>query len=291
MALSVVSGGLGGALLAILKPSSLQHRPPIQAAQLQAFYPSPKALPLQPLAAPVQQIERQEIHTVQQQLAQSEIQRLTYTAPKSLQSQVIYEGQVNAKDPIALTIDDGPWGTTTDQMLDILKAYHVKATFFWVGQAIESFPETARRVLNEGHALGNHSWHHRYAPMSAVEAASEIEITAKIIREVTGARTTLFRPPGGYLNNGMADYAMSQGYTIVMWSITSADTDASSDVQAYVNNVLSGAKPGGIILIHDGGGDRSKTVKALPLILEGLKQRGYRFVTIPELLRMQDEGM
>ncbi|NJL11276.1 MAG: polysaccharide deacetylase family protein [Calothrix sp. SM1_7_51] len=189
----------------------------------------------------------------------------------------------NSEKIIALTIDDGPWEPTTSQMLDILKDSDVKATFFWVGQAIQENPEIAKRVVAEGHAIGNHTWHHWYRKMNAATAKSEIERTAELIYRVTGVRTSMFRPPGGVLNNGLAAYAKSQNYAVVMWSQTSADTDPRAKYEVFVKNVLRDAKPGSIVLMHDGGGDRRRTVQALPKIISGLKAKGYRFVTLTEL--------
>jgi peptidoglycan-N-acetylglucosamine deacetylase len=190
----------------------------------------------------------------------------------------------NNEKVIALTIDDGPWPKTTLQMLDILKQNDVKATFFWVGQALQANPEIGKKVVAQGHAIGNHTWHHWYKKMDTATAKSEIERTSELIYKTTGVKTSLFRPPGGFLNNGLATYAKSQKQSVVMWSLTSADTDPRAKPQAFVNNVLKGAKPGAIVLMHDGGGDRYRTVQALPQIISGLKQQGYRFVTVPELL-------
>lgn len=224
-------------------------------------------------------------------LAEAEKQRLTYSAPDSFKGAVVRSAQLKvARDAIALTFDDGPWEGTTAQILDILHQENVKATFFWVAQAAQSQQELARRVVNEGHAVGNHTWHHPYEPMDEATAAREIDRAAKIFNEITGLHTTLFRPPGGYLNNGLVDYAKNQGYTVVLWSAESRDTDYTADTQTYINNVLASAAPGGIILMHDGGGDRSKTVAALPTIIKSLKAQGYRFVTVPELLKLEANG-
>jgi peptidoglycan/xylan/chitin deacetylase (PgdA/CDA1 family) len=205
--------------------------------------------------------------------------------PAKFQGKTLYKVEPNNKEKvIALTIDDGPWPKTTLQMLDIFKANNVKATFFWVGNAVQANPEIAKQVVAEGHAIGNHTWHHWYKRMDEATAKKEIDDTSEIIYNTTGVLTTLFRPPGGFLNNGLAAYAKSQKYSVVMWSLTSADTDPRAKPQAFVNNVLKGAKPGAIVLMHDGGGDRYRTVQALPQIITGLKQQGYRFVTVPELL-------
>lgn len=221
---------------------------------------------------------------------ESKEKRLTFVSPQQFQGTTIFQAKVkDSEKVIALTVDDGPWPETTEQMLDIFKQNNVKATFFWVGKSIESSPEIARRVVAEGHAIGNHTWHHWYHQMDAATAASEIDRTAEIIYKTTGVKTSYFRPPGGVLNNGLAQYAKEQNYSVVMWSVTSADTDPRAKPQAFVNNVLKGAHPGAIVLMHDGGGDRSRTVKALPDMISGLKAKGYRFVTLPELLEMQQE--
>ena len=219
---------------------------------------------------------------------ESKEKRLTFVPPEQFQGTTIFDVSLkNSEKVIALTVDDGPWPETTEEMLDIFQQNDVKATFFWIGKSIENSPEIARRVVAQGHAIGNHTWHHWYDPMDAATAASEIDRTAKLIYETTGVKTTFFRPPGGVLNNGLAKYAQEQNYSVVMWSVTSADTDPRAQPEAFVDNVLKGAKPGAIVLMHDGGGDRSRTIKALPDMIAGLKKEGYRFVTIPELMEIQ----
>jgi peptidoglycan-N-acetylglucosamine deacetylase len=214
-------------------------------------------------------------------------QNLTFNPPPQLQGKTLYKAEIpNQEKVIALTFDDGPWLGTTTKMLGILKQNDIKATFFWVGTAIQANPEIAKIVVAEGHAIGNHTWHHWYKQMDTATAKSEIEHTADLIYQTTGVKTTLFRPPGGYLNNGLVAYAKSQKYAVVMWSQTSADTDPKAKYQVFVKNVLRDAKSGGILLMHDGGGDRRRTVQALPEIISGLKAKGYRFVTVPELLGM-----
>jgi peptidoglycan/xylan/chitin deacetylase (PgdA/CDA1 family) len=216
---------------------------------------------------------------------------LTFKPPEQFQGKTVFEGKVkDSEKVIALTVDDGPWPKTTEQMLDIFQQNDVKATFFWMGKSLANSPEIARRVVAAGHAIGNHTWHHWYDTMDAATAADEIDRTAKLIYETTGVKTTFFRPPGGFLKNGLAKYAKDQNYSVVMWSVTSADTDPHAQPSAFVNNVLKGAKPGAIVLMHDGGGDRYRTVKALPEIIAGLKKQGYRFVTVPELLEMQEQA-
>ncbi|MEH2311122.1 MAG: polysaccharide deacetylase family protein [Nostoc sp.] len=221
------------------------------------------------------------------QLPPAKVENLTFTVPAKFQGKTVYQVHPrNNEKVIALGIDDGPWPKTTLEMLDILKQNDVKVTFFWVGQALQANPDLAKREVAEGHAIGNHTWHHWYRRMDEVTAKSEIDRTSDLIYKTTGVKTALFRPPGGFLDNGLAAYAKSQKDAVIMWSLTSADTDPHAKPQAFVNNVLKGAKPGSIVLMHDGGGDRRRTVEALPQIISGLKQQGYRFVTIPELLKM-----
>lgn len=218
----------------------------------------------------------------------TKVENLDFTVPAKYQAKTIYKVEPSNKEKvIALTIDDGPWPKTTAEMLDILKRNNIKATFFWVGSALQENPEIAKRVVAEGHAIGNHTWHHWYRKMDEATAKSEIEKTNELIYKTTGVKTSFFRPPGGYLNNGLAAYAKSQKNSVVMWSVTSADTDPRAKYQVFVKNVIRDAKPGSIVLMHDGGGNRERTVKALPAIVSGLKQQGYRFVTVPELLEMQ----
>jgi peptidoglycan-N-acetylglucosamine deacetylase len=217
----------------------------------------------------------------------AKIENLNFTVPAKFQGTTVYKVEPkNNEKVIALTIDDGPWPKTTVEMLDILKQNDVKATFFWVGSALQANPQIAKRVVAEGHAIGNHTWNHLYKRMDAATAKNEIEKTNELIYQTTGVKTSFFRPPGGYLNNGLAAYAKSQKNSVVMWSVTSADTDPHAKYQVFVKNILRDAKPGAIVLMHDGGGNRERTVKALPEIITGLKQQGYRFVTIPELLEM-----
>lgn len=208
-----------------------------------------------------------------------------FAPPPQLQGRIIKQVQLAGKEKaIALTFDDGPWPTTTFQVLNILKQNNIKATFFWVGRNLKNHPEIARRVVAEGHAIGNHTWHHWYFRMSPGTAAAEIENTSKLIYDTTGVKTLLFRPPGGFMNNGLVAYARSKNYGIMMWNAEPGEFRPSNTVSTYVSNILNMATPGGIVLLHD---VRPKTVQALPQIIAGLKQRGYRFVTVPELLQMQ----
>jgi len=217
----------------------------------------------------------------------------TFFVPKEFQGKDIAQTPLSPQDKvIALTFDDGPWPRTTEQVLEILKQNDIPATFFWIGNNVKNFPKIANLVVAAGHAIGNHTWHHWYRRLNPSTAAQEIEETAEIIYKTTGVRTSLFRPPGGILNNGPAEYAKNHKYAVMMWSADSRDWFYRlASVQFLVHNVLRSAHPGGIVLMHDGGGNRSKTVKALPTIIASLRARGYKFVTVPELLQLKDKEL
>ena len=209
--------------------------------------------------------------------------------PPKFQGIVISEAKLPPeKKVIALTFDDGPWPSSTAKVLDILKKNNIKGTFFVVGQNVKNYPDLTKRVVAEGHIIANHTWHHWYHHMNAQAAAYEVANTTDIIYKTTGIKTSLFRPPGGNMRNGVAAYAKSNKYAVIMWSSDSMDYSRPG-VPRLINNIFREAKPGGIVLMHDGGGDRSHTVKALPEIISKFRKQGYEFVTVPELLEMQDQ--
>ncbi|SKB14568.1 Polysaccharide deacetylase [Planktothrix sp. PCC 11201] len=230
----------------------------------------------------------QGVESLEKTLAQLETQRFNYTIPEQFQGKTVKQVSLSGEQKvIAFTFDDGPWPKSTRQVLDILKDNNIKATFFWVGYALKNQKDIGKEVVNEGHVIANHSWSHRYQKYSAAGATEEIESNNKLIEEVTGVESPLFRPPGGVLDNGLVDYALKQNHVNIMWSVDSQDWKSSSD--KIIDNVLKQAKSGGIILMHDGGGNRSETVKALPIVIKKLKEQGYTFVTVPELLKLADQ--
>ncbi|HBE19794.1 MAG TPA: polysaccharide deacetylase family protein [Cyanobacteria bacterium UBA11149] len=194
---------------------------------------------------------------------------------------------ISDRQVIALTFDDGPTANITPKVLDILKERKIKATFFVIGNHLKNFPELAQRLVAEGHAIGNHTWHHLRRLMNEFTATREIEDTATLIERTTDIKTRLFRPPHGFLYNGLVDYAQKRKDAIILWSIDSDDWRGSKVSADYiVDKVLANVNPGAIILMHDGGGNRANTIKALPKIIDSLNQLGYEFVTIPQLLQM-----
>jgi chitin deacetylase len=236
-----------------------------------------------------QQIEELKATMLKIWQQQAQIKGLSYNVPPSFQGAIVSAAKLSLQQKvIALTFDDGPWPESTAQVLDILKQNQIKGTFFVIGQNVKNYPGLLKREIAEGHVIGNHTWHHWYQFLNPQAAAYEIDHTADQIYQVTGIKTNLFRPPGGIMHNGVADYARNSKYAIILWSSDSIDYSRPA-VPKLINNVFRRAKPGGIVLMHDGGGNRSKTVQALPEIIANFRKQGYSFVTIPELLEMQDK--
>jgi peptidoglycan/xylan/chitin deacetylase (PgdA/CDA1 family) len=184
---------------------------------------------------------------------------------------------------IALTFDDGP-GPYTPQLLSVLEREHVRATFFPIGRMERYFGESTVRELNDGDVVGNHTeTHPLLARLSAREQHEELFEQMVRIELVGGPRPRLFRPPYGSFNATTLRELRAFGLLMVLWSADTGDYQQPG-VPVIVERALAGAHPGAIILMHDGGGDRSQTIAALPEIIHGLRHRGYHFVTVPQLL-------
>ncbi|MDZ8134501.1 MAG: polysaccharide deacetylase family protein [Nostoc sp. DedQUE04] len=236
-----------------------------------------------------QQIEELKATMLRSWQQQVQTKGFSYTVPQRFQGAIVDAAKLTPDQKvIALTFDDGPWPESTGEVLDILKKNQIKGTFFLIGQNVKNYPGLVKREIAEGHVIGNHTWHHWYQFLNPQAAAYEIDHTADLIYQVTGIKTNLFRPPGGIMHNGVASYARNSKYAIIRWSSDSVDYSRPA-VPKLINNVFRRAKPGGIVLMHDGGGNRSKTVQALPEIIANFRKQGYKFVTIPELLEMQDK--
>lgn len=212
---------------------------------------------------------------------------------KTNKSGIIYWHGDPSENKIALTFDDGPNEPYTSQILQILRENNVRATFFLTGKNIEVFPDSARAIVRDGHAIGNHTYtHHDCILERNATVRSEILRTADLIERTTGQRTKLFRPPYGSEDFLTRHQTMKLGYIMVQWTASAVDWRKPGP-QRIVYNVLHKIGPGGIILMHDGdkwrhGSDRSQTVAALPVIIRELRNRGYQFVTVPELLKLDE---
>jgi len=186
---------------------------------------------------------------------------------------------------VALTFDDGPDPTDTPDVLDILKEKKVCATFFVLGQAAQSNPYLLKRLVNEGHEIGNHSFNHDYQQRRLVE---EMNQTDKEVFAATGTHTYFYRPPGGFLSKSQLEIIKGNGHVVALWSVDSKDW-RNPGIKQIVDNVMKHVFPGAIILMHDGGYHRTQTVKALGPIIDALRERGYRLVTLSELKTMDSE--
>ncbi|MCA9796862.1 MAG: polysaccharide deacetylase family protein [Candidatus Eremiobacteraeota bacterium] len=175
---------------------------------------------------------------------------------------------------VALTFDDGP-SEHTEELLDVLAALEVKATFFVIGSQVEKFPETARRITDEGHAIGNHTQNHpNLLLLPAGAVAAEIESANRVIERVTGVVPRLFRPPYGYRTPLVHRAVRRLGQTMVTWSLNPRDF-LKPGLTTLVTRVLQDVQAGDIVLLHDGGkSDRADTVAAVPLLVRALRQRG-----------------
>jgi peptidoglycan/xylan/chitin deacetylase (PgdA/CDA1 family) len=183
---------------------------------------------------------------------------------------------------VALTFDDGPWPHTTDQILTILTRRRAPATFFVVGRQVERYPELVRRELAAGMALGSHSYSHPqpFDRLPVARIRNEIAQGRRTLQPL-GVRPVGFRPPGGAASSAVVPTAQEFGDRTVLWSVDPADWQPGVTADQLVHRVLAAARPGAIVLLHDGGGNRSATVAALPAIIDGLRRRGLTLTVVP----------
>ena len=200
---------------------------------------------------------------------------------------------------VALTFDDGPYGKATSQILDILKKERVQATFFLLGMNVEKYPAIAKRIVNEGHVIGNHSYSHSefLSKMPAVDFEADVRHAENLIVDATGLHPRYFRPPFGMHTPSMDQQLKDMGYFVVLWNVgtgtTAGDYDQGTSSEAIVEqiirNTLKGKKRQQIILLHDGrdvqiGYSQQNVIQALPRVIDKLKERGYRFVTVEQII-------
>jgi peptidoglycan/xylan/chitin deacetylase (PgdA/CDA1 family) len=190
---------------------------------------------------------------------------------------------------VALTFDDGP-SSYTLAVLRILAKHHQHATFFVTGYAASANPWLLGQIRAGGNAFGDHTvTHSQLLRETPARRRWELLSTAQRVQEATGVRPTLFRPPYGSSSRAINAMARQLGLLPITWSVDSKDWTRPG-VEQIVKTALQGAHPGGIILLHDGGGNREETVEALPLILKALAKRHLRSVTLPNLLNHQAPG-
>ncbi len=191
------------------------------------------------------------------------------------------------KKLVALTFDDGPDNKYTTQILDLLKEYDVKATFFMVGLQVEKYPDTAKRIAEEGHSIGNHSWSHAdLSKLSSKARDEELDRAQQAIIEATGMTPHLMRAPYGAISDSVLQSIHDENMKHVFWTVDTRDW-AGSSVTKMHENVLDNTHKGGIILMHSFGGRKhaiERTVKLLPSIIKDLREMGYEFATVDELI-------
>ncbi|MEV6978076.1 polysaccharide deacetylase family protein [Kitasatospora sp. NPDC093806] len=184
---------------------------------------------------------------------------------------------------VALTFDDGPDPVHTGEVLAILARYGARATFFCVGHHVAALPDEVRRIADAGHELGNHSWSHPFLPdLTPEQLVEQLDRTTEAVARVTGEAPTRFRPPYGGLSPEVLATLADHPSELTMFDVDSRDWTRPGP-ERIAANVLGGVRPGSVVLMHEGAGDRGQTVRALPSIIEGLLERGLEPVTVGEL--------
>lgn len=216
----------------------------------------------------------------------------------SMRSQVfgrVYWREESTPTPaVSLTFDDGPSEPSTAQVLDILKKHGVKATFFVIGRNLKAHPELARRIVDEGHELGNHSYSHPWMfRMLFSRIREDIELCQDEIERVAGYRPIFFRQPIGINNPSVMKVIGKMGMVMVGWQVRAYDAVPKAK-EKIAGRILRGVRPGGIILLHDGcdgktDPDRTATVAALEEIIPELKKQGYKFRTVSGLIGIRND--
>ena len=200
-------------------------------------------------------------------------------APKLTYSQCHVDGPY-----IAMTFDDGPHPTQTPRLLEMLKQRGIKATFYCVGECVAEYPEIAKRIVEEGHEIANHSWNHpNLIPMSESAVRDQLERTHQVIKQATGVEPKTFRPPYGNFTQRQRNWAnATYGYKIILWDVDTLDWQHHNPAKTE-SIALAQTRAGSIVLQHD---IHKTTVDAMPATLDALAAKGFKFVTVSELIAM-----
>jgi peptidoglycan/xylan/chitin deacetylase (PgdA/CDA1 family) len=184
---------------------------------------------------------------------------------------------------IALTYDDGPNSRFTPGLVEVLKKHKVPATFFWLGEQVERYPEQAKLVAEAGFEIANHTYDHSNPKkMSSAKLREQISSTQKLIEDTTGVTPTLFRPPYGAVNKDIRRLLSDMDLTNVMWSLDTEDWRSGCTKDDIVARVMTNIKSGDIILMHD---RNSRTTQATDELIPLLRKQGYIFVTVSDLIK------
>lgn len=215
-----------------------------------------------------------------------------FNVNSSMWADTAWRSYADTKD-VALTFDDGPDPTYTPQILKVLEEKGVKACFFSVGHRVIENPEVTLEVKKQGHLLGNHSDSHAMWINFGLHKRlrREIRDANAAIKSAAGVLPKLYRAPHGFKNPALGDVLAGEDMLAIGWQVRGFDA-VSSNAARIAERIVDGAKPGGVILLHDGAGlqgsdDRSATVDALPVIIDGLRARGFNIVRLDELLEVE----
>jgi len=186
---------------------------------------------------------------------------------------------------IAMTFDDGPSATLTPKLLDLLAAHHIKATFFVIGENVAEHPEIIARAAREGHEIANHSWSHpNLGKMSDESVRRQLQQTDDAIKNATGKRPTLMRPPYGSITAREKRWIHNEfGYDIILWDVDPYDWRRPGPAVVRAR-ILKETRPGSIVLSHD---IHPGTIEAMPSTFDELEAKGFKFVTVSELIQMK----
>jgi peptidoglycan/xylan/chitin deacetylase (PgdA/CDA1 family) len=194
-------------------------------------------------------------------------------------------GRQTEPPAVALTFDDGPWPGDTRKVLNVLQRLRVPATFFMVGYLMERYPDIVERVHRAGMTIGTHSWSHPYLTpfkdLAPHRMETEVTRPAELLQTRFQIRPTLFRPPGGTYDPRIVQTAQQAGMHLALWSVDPHDYLDSATPKRIARDVLRAVQPGSIVLLHDGGGDQSATIHALPRIVRGIRHMGLELVALP----------
>ncbi len=193
-------------------------------------------------------------------------------------------GPARVPRAVALTFDDGPWPGQTRRVLAVLRRMHARATFFVVGDLAEHFPQLiAAERAQPGVLVEDHSWTHPLVPPFGEQRPRTVRFQiARTLRQLTAehVHATLFRPPGGGWSDQVVAIASSLHVRLVLWSVDPRDWAPGATAKSITRNVLSHVAPGSIVIMHDGGGNRAATIRALPRIIRGIRRRGLQLVNV-----------
>ncbi len=215
-----------------------------------------------------------------------ELEKIPVTAtPPPVAIAAISYSAVHVDGPyIAMTFDDGPSQKLTPELLEILAAHHIHATFFVIGQNVERAPEILQRAVREGHEIGNHSWSHpAFGKMADAAVRREIQKTDDAIRAAMGHSPLLLRPPYGSITARQKQWIHSEfGYRIILWDVDPLDWKRPGS-SVVTSRIVRETRPGSIILSHD---IHPGTIQAMPQTFDQLQAKGFKFVTVSELIAM-----